>query len=470
MPNKVFIHAFGCQMNKLDAELALSALRRAGYVEVATPEEADVLLYNTCSVREHAEERVYSNVGNLKRLKLRKPSLIIGILGCMAQKDGGKIFERLPHVDLVCGTREFPRIAELIEEARRAKHVLACGPFGHAPALRSFPLCGTGEVEQGRPEEARMGGEAPVSEARDISVRPNRRQAFVGIMRGCDNYCAYCVVPYLRGPEISRPMVEIVEEAKRLVEDGCREITLLGQNVNGYGKSFGRPGALAELLSKLDRLAGLKRVRFVTSHPKDMSHEILQAVRDLPAVCEHLHMPAQSGSNRVLGAMNRRYDSRGYRDLADLARELVPGIAIASDFIVGFPGETEAEFEETASLVRDLRFQNSFVFKYSPRPGTAAARFSDDVPWEEKRRRNLALLEIQAGISIEENRKFVGREVEVLVEGLARRRDGKSRLTGRLRTNHIVVFEGPETLAGELVRVRIESATALTLAGMRTGG
>jgi tRNA-2-methylthio-N6-dimethylallyladenosine synthase len=421
-------------MNKLDAELALSALRRAGYEEAATPDEADVVLYNTCSVRAHAEERVYSNVGKLKSLKRRKPRLIIGILGCMAQKDGEKIFERLPHVDLVCGTREFPRIAELIEEARRADRVLACS-------------------------EA-----AAVSEAREISVRPDRRRAFLGIMRGCDNYCAYCVVPYVRGPEISRPITEVVDEAHRLADDGCREITLLGQNVNSYGKSFDPPAhALADLLARLDRIAGLARVRFVTSHPKDMSREILEAVRDLPAVCEHLHMPAQSGSDRVLAAMNRSYTARGYRDLVALARELVPGIAIASDFIVGFPGETEAEFDETAALVRDLRFQNSFVFKYSTRPGTAAAKLADDVPWEEKRRRNLALLEIQSAVQLEENRKFIGQEVEVLVEGRSHR--DASRLTGRLRTNQIVVFEGPEALAGELVRVRVESATPLTLAG-----
>ena len=439
MPHKVFIHAFGCQMNKLDAELALSALRRAGYEEAATPEEADVLLYNTCSVRAHAEERVYSNVGKLKSLKRRKPRLIIGILGCMAQKDGEKIFERLPHVDLVCGTREFPRIAELIEEARRADHVLACSE------------------------------DLAVSEERSISVRPDRRRAFLGIMRGCDNYCSYCVVPYVRGPEISRPIEEVVDEAKRLADDGCREITLLGQNVNSYGKSFTpATNALAELLARLDKIAGLARVRFVTSHPKDMSREILEAVRDLPTVCEHLHMPAQSGSDRVLAAMNRKYTARSYRDLVALARELVPGIAIASDFIVGFPGETAAEFDETAALVREIRFQNSFVFKYSTRPGTAAAKLADDMPWEEKRRRNLALLEIQSAINLEENRKFIGQEVEVLAEGPSHR--DASRLTGRLRTNQIAVFEGPETLAGELVRVRVESATALTLTGTRTSG
>jgi tRNA-2-methylthio-N6-dimethylallyladenosine synthase len=434
---RVFIHAFGCQMNRLDAELALAALRRAGYEEADSPEEADVILYNTCSVRAHAEERVYSNVGALKRLKQRRPEIIIGILGCMAQKDREKIFQRLPHVDLVCGTREFPRIAEIVEEARTRPHLLACRE------------------------------DLFVREDRDVSVRPSRFQAFLTIMRGCDNYCAYCIVPSVRGREISRPPDEIMEEAKRLADDGVVEITLLGQNVNSYGKSFGRPGALVELLARLDALPGIERVRFVTSHPKDMTREILQAVRDLPKVCEHLHMPAQSGSDRVLRDMNRKYTSAHYRDLVALARELVPGIAVASDFIVGFPGETEEEYRETTSLMRDLRFQNSFIFKYSPRPGTAAAKLPDDVPWETKRRRNVELLEIQGEINLEQNRKFIGQEVEALVEG-ASSRDPR-RLTSRLRTNHIVVFEGDPSLAGRLVSVKIESTTHLTLAGRVEG-
>ena len=300
---------------------------------------------------------------------------------------------------------------------------------------------------------------------RDVGCRPNRFQAYVSIMRGCDNYCAYCIVPYVRGREISRPPDEIIEETKQLVADGCREITLLGQNVNGYGKSFGKPGALANLLVQLDRIAGLARLRFVTSHPKDMSRAILEAVRDLPSVCEHLHMPAQSGSDFILDAMNRRYTSRQYRDLVALARDLVPEIAVASDFIVGFPGETEEDYEKTAALVRDLRFQNSFVFKYSTRPGTRAASLADDVPWEEKKRRNVALLGIQSAVNAEANEEFIGRDVEVLVEGISKR--DASRLTGRMRTNHIVVFGGaPEKLIGKLARVRVASVTPLTLTGV----
>ena len=423
-------------MNKLDAELVLGSLLREGYEQCAAPEEADVILYDTCSVREHAEERVYSNVGKLKFLKRRKPELVIGILGCMAQKDTSLIFKRLPHVDIVCGTREFSRVPELIEEVRRdRRHVLSCNE------------------------------NATVDLTRDVAARPNRFQAYVSVMRGCDNYCAYCIVPHVRGREISRPIAAVVDEVTRLVDDGCREITLLGQNVNSYGKSFGKRDALADLLPLLDRIPGLDRLRFVTSHPRDMSRSLLEAMRDLPSVCEHLHMPAQSGSDRILAAMNRRYTSAQYRDLVALARDLLPDIAILSDFIVGFPGEDAEDFEQTVALIHAVRFQNSFVFKYSPRPGTRAAELEDNVPWEEKKRRNVELLGIQSGISLETNQGLIGREVEVLVEGVSKR--DSNRLTGRLRGNQIVTLEGPDSLAGEIVRVRISSATPLTLFGTR---
>jgi len=430
---KVFIRAFGCQMNKLDAELVRGELLRAGYAECSAPDEADVILYHTCSVRAHAENRVYSNVGKLKFLKRRKPDVVIGILGCMAQKDREGIFARLPHVDIVCGTVEFGRIVELIEEARTRGRILAC-PEGPFPGLE-----------------------------RDVTRRPVRHRAYVSVMRGCDNFCAYCIVPYVRGRETSRPAAEIIEEVRRLADDGCKEITLLGQNVTAYGKSFGRPEALAGVLEQMDRVPGIERVRFVTSHPKDTSRRILEAVRDLPSVCEYLHMPAQAGSDRILKAMNRRYTQAEYRALVALARELVPGIAVASDFIVGFPGETEADYEQTATLVRDMRFQNSFVFKYSTRPGTAAARLADNVPLAEKKRRNLELLDIQAAVGLDEHRKLIGAKVEVLVEGRSKR-DAR-RMTGRLRTNRIAVFPGDDSLTGRTVNVLIRDATALTLAG-----
>jgi len=432
---RVFVQAYGCQMNKLDAELALGALQEAGYVQVPDVASADVILVFTCSVRAHAEDRVYSNVGKLKHLKRRRPEVVIAIMGCMAQREREAIFKRLPHVDLVCGTFDFPRVAELVAEARRGDRVVACSASGMVAAPR-------------RP-----------------SSRSNRFQAYVAVMRGCDNFCSYCIVPYVRGREVSRPPRDVVDEVRRLVDDGVREVTLLGQNVDSYGKSFGRRYALADLLHELGKLSGLGRIRFVTSHPRDMGKPILEAMRDVPAVCEHLHMPAQSGSDRILARMNRGYTAARYREVVAQAREVVPGIAIASDFIVGFPGETEEDFLRTEAMVREVGFQNCFVFKYSPRPGTRAARLPDDVPSAEKRRRNLALLAIQEKVSREDHARFIGREVEVLVEG-ASKRDSR-RLTGRTRTNHIVVFEGPAGCAGEFVRVRISGATALTLVGER---
>ena len=434
----VFVRAYGCQMNKLDGELVLGELRRAGYEEAPDAESADVILFFTCSVRRHAEDRVYSNAGKLKVLKRRRPGLLIGILGCMAQKDQQKIFERLPHVDLVCGTREFPRIVELLEDAGRGKRVLACSE------------------------------DAVVACDRSISSRPVRRQAFVSVMRGCDNFCSYCIVPYVRGREISRPPGEVRDEVRRLVDDGAREVCLLGQNINSYGKSFGRAHALADLLCDLGGIAGLDRLRFVTSHPKDMVRAVFEAMRDVPAVCECVHLPAQSGSDRILRLMRRGITREGYCELVALARQLVPGIAIASDFLVGFPGETAEDFERTAELVRETRFQNCYVFKYSPRPGTRAAGMADDVPFEEKKRRNTALLAIQEAVSREEHARLIGREVEVLVEGRSRR-DAR-RLTGRTRTNHIAVFESAADLTGELVGVRITGATALTLVGEVVSG
>ena len=434
MNPRVFIQVYGCQMNKLDAELVLGVLQRAGYEQATTPDDADVVLYLTCSVREHAEARVYSNVGKLKFLKRRRPDVVIGILGCMAQKDQEQIFNRLPHVSLVCGTREFPRIAELVEQARVEGPVLACA---------EHPFEG---VE------------------RNPAARPTPFQAYLSVMRGCDNFCTYCIVPYVRGREISRPSQEVCDEARRLIEDGVREITLLGQNINSYGKSFGRPHALADLLQDLGSIKGLDRLRFVTSHPKDMAQPILDAMRDVPAVCEYLHMPAQAGSDRILKRMNRQITNMGYRELVTRARETVPGLAVASDFIVGFPGETRSDFDETDKLVRDLRFQNCFVFKYSPRSGTRAASFDDNVPQEEKKRRNIELLATQERNSRQEHVKLVGQVVEVLVEGISPR--DPARYSGRTRTNHIVVFPCDRDLSGRMLQVRIAETTALTLAGL----
>jgi tRNA-2-methylthio-N6-dimethylallyladenosine synthase len=429
---KAFVQTYGCQMNKLDSEVVCSALRDAGYQIVEDAAHADVILFNTCSVREHAEERVFSNLGNLKRLKHARPDLLIGVIGCMAQRLGDQIRRRAPHVDVVCGTRMFPRIAELLEEARHRAVV----------ATQHQPL---DEID------------------RRVALRPIRHSAYLAIMRGCDNHCAYCVVPALRGPEVSRSMEEIEDEARRLVDDGCAEITLLGQNVDSYGRGLSPPASLADLLRRLAGITGLRRLRFVTSHPRFISHELLEAMRDQPVICPHIHMPAQSGSNRILAAMRRGYTRERYLEVVALARELVPGVAFASDFIVGFPGESDADFEESRLLMETVRFQNSFIFKYSPRPGTVAADLPDDIPREVKERRNRDLLQTQEAISRVDNSAYVGAKVAVLVDGPSKSR--AARLSGRLATNHIVVFDGEPSLTGRVVDVAIENVTALTLSG-----
>jgi len=428
----VYIMTFGCQQNEADSERLAGVAEAMGYVMVESPEKASLIITNTCAVREHAEDRVYSNVGALKKLKARRPSMVLGLLGCIAQKDGRDVLRRAPHLDIVCGTRAFPRIAEFVAAARRGEG----------------PIVATSEDAIEMPE-------------RRAAARTCRSHAYVSVLRGCDNFCSYCIVPYVRGREESRPIGEVVEEVRRLVDDGVREVTLLGQNVNAYGRKSEPRTTLAELLAAVDAVPGLARTRFITSHPRYVTPELLRAVRHLRTVCESLHMPAQSGNDRVLRDMRRGYTAQQYRDLLALAREIVPGIAVASDFIVGFPGETDQEFQDTAGLVREARFQNCFVFKYSPRPGTRAARMPDDVAPAEKKRRNIELLAVQERISAEAHQAMIGRVEEVLVEGPSK--SNPDVLVGRTRTSHIVHFPGPSSLEGALVLVRITGATPLTL-------
>jgi len=430
----VFFETFGCQMNKLDAELSLGLLQEEGYRVVDKVDEADVILFNTCSVRQHAEDKVYSHLGALKTLKKRHPEVIVGVLGCMAQKDGEAIFKRMPHVDLVCGTRMFSRLPELLLSIRNhGSHVLAV-------------------------DEDQI-----VNVKRAVTYRPNFYQAFVTVMRGCDNFCSYCIVPYVRGRELSRTIADVKEEAQSLVLNGCKEVTLLGQNINSYGKGVTGGVTLGDLLSELNGLDGLERIRFVTSHPADVSRDLIRTISRLGKVCEYLHMPAQSGSDQTLKRMRRGYTAGYYRDLISYARELIPHIAVASDFIVGFPGETDEDFQETVRLMEDIRFQNCFIFKYSPRTGTKAAELEDDVTDEVKRARNLRLLELQKSISLEENKKMIGKKVQVLVEGASK--SDPNKVSGRTRQNHIVVFNSPQDMVGRLVDVTIHEVTDLTLYG-----
>jgi len=430
MTKRACIITFGCQMNKLDSQIMSGSLSRAGYELVRDAATADVVIFNTCSVREHAEDKVFSYLGHIARHKAERPDMIVVVAGCMAQRLKDALFRTLPCVDLVVGTGRLAELVDLIDEAR-TRTVVATEGSGSRTA------------------------------SRDPHFRSGRFQAYVAAMRGCDNSCSYCVVPFVRGREVSRPVGEITDEVKSLVDDGVVEVTLLGQNVSSYGK--GKPFDLADLLEAVNGVSGLERIRFVTCHPRDVTRRLLEAVADLSKVCEHLHVPAQSGSDRVLARMKRGYTRSEYLELVATARELIPRVTIASDFIVGFPGESVSDFDETLSLVQTAGFSNVFAFKYSPRPGTAAARMEDDVPIAEKKRRNAELLAAQAAVSRARKRSRLGAVEDVLVEGTSPRDPAK--MVGRTRGFEIVVFEAPPALEGKVVRVTLQNATELVYFG-----
>ena len=453
----LYIETVGCQMNMLDSELVVASLRKAGYEVVDTPAKADTILFNTCSVRQHAEDKIYSALGRLKHIKERHPHKIVGVLGCMAQKDQQQIFRRAPHVDLVVGPGQLGRLPEILQRIAD----------GQGPQL---------EVSLDRssgPQSSVRASFVQYDPARTEKMRPTPQQAMVRIMFGCDMFCTYCIVPSVRGPEQSRPAAEIESEVRRLADDGCVEVTLLGQTVNSYrDKNSGQTIRLADLLCRLNEVPGLARLKFVTNHPRHMGDDLLQAVRDLPKVSPYLHVPAQSGSNRILERMRRGYTVEDYREMLAQVRQTIPSAAVTSDFIVGFCGETDEDFQQTVELVRQGRFKNSFIFKYSPRPGTKAIDlYPDDVPDEVKRRRNNELLAVQNAISQEDNLPWVGRRVEVLVEGpskAGRKQPAtgpRVQLVGRTTCDRIVVFQGPRELAGRIVEVEIERADIVTLYG-----
>ncbi|HMB06933.1 MAG TPA: tRNA (N6-isopentenyl adenosine(37)-C2)-methylthiotransferase MiaB, partial [Isosphaeraceae bacterium] len=439
---KLYIETVGCQMNMLDSELVVGSLRSEGYDLTDDITQADAILYNTCSVRQHAEDKIYSALGRIRRLKRRKPDLAIGVLGCMAQKDQDQILRRAPHVDVIVGPGQLAKVPELLARAKRE----------NAPQMAvSLPRTAGSR-------EAVTASFAEYDPLREPAMRPSPFQAFVRIMMGCDKFCTYCIVPSVRGPEQSRPPAVILEEARLLVDQGVKEITLIGQTVNSYKypEAPGRTARLSDLLLRLHGIDGLERIKFVTNFPNDMTDDLLEAVRDLPRVSRYLHVPAQSGCDEVLKRMKRTYTVALYDDMLARVRETIPEVAVSSDFIVGFCGETEVSFERTVRLVERARFKNSFIFKYSPRQGTKAATlFIDDVPEEVKKRRNNDLLAVQTAISQEDNRKFLGRTVEVLVEGpskTAARRDEVGefgQMAGRTSCDRIVVFEGHERLLGQ---------------------
>jgi tRNA-2-methylthio-N6-dimethylallyladenosine synthase len=457
MAQKLYIETVGCQMNVLDSELVVAALRQRGYELVDRAKLADVVLFNTCSVREHAEEKIYSALGRMKHAKSQHPDKIIGVMGCMAQNHQGTVFQRAPYVDLVVGPGQLRQIPDLIEQIRA----------GAGPKM---------EVSLDRKgfsrEEIEQSFES-YDPLRMPEMRPSPYQAFVRIQIGCDKFCTYCIVPKVRGPEQGRPPQHILAEARQLADEGCREITLVGQTVNSYRfTDGGRTTRLADLLYQLSDVDGIDRLKFVTNFPRDMTNELLQAVRDLPKCSHYLHVPAQSGSNRVLERMKRGYTVEQYREMMARIHETIPDAAVTSDFIVGFCGETEDDFELTKDLVRECRFKNSFIFKYSERPGTKGAElYADDIPEDLKKRRNNELLAIQNEISDEENQRRIGRQFDVLVEGpsksaLKQGGDGPVvQLTGRTNWDYIVVFDGTHRQIGQILPIAIYDANAFTLFG-----
>jgi len=478
-----YLETFGCQMNVLDSELVEGQLRRLGLRRVERAREADVILFNTCSVRQHAEDKVLSRLGALKSLKARRPETIVGVLGCMAERAGDDLLTALPQLDLLCGPGELNRLPAALDEVWQSHERVAL-------------LAGT---QSRRTEVLQRALEYDSLEALDLARAPgpdaNPLQAYIRVQRGCDKFCTYCVVPFTRGKERSRPPENIVDEARMLVERGCREITLLGQTVNSYAyRESGRTVRFAELLERVLAVEGLDRLRFVTSFPADWDERIFQVMRDYPKICPYLHIPAQSGSDRMLKRMRRGYTVAEYLRLMDTARRYVPEIALAGDFIVGFCGEDERDFAESVELVQRVQYKSIFVFKYSPRPGTAADRNQpDDVPPEVKSRRNNELLAVQAEISLRQKQALIGQAVDVLVEGFskaARRarpangepvqpelpgseqergaeasREVSQQLVGRTSSDLIAVFDGTAAQIGAMVRLRIDRVSPLTLFG-----
>ena len=430
---KLYIETYGCQMNVGDTEIVVSLMQREGYVYTERAEEADVVLINTCSIRDNAEQRIWGRLAEMRSLRKRRPGLVVGILGCMAERLREKLLEGASGVDVVAGPdayRDLPRLVREAEAGGRGVNVL-------------------------------LSTEETYADIAPVRLDRNGVSAFVAIMRGCNNYCSYCVVPYTRGRERSRDAATIVAEAQSLFDNGYREVTLLGQNVNSY-----RTGEVdfPELLRRVAEISPLLRVRFATSHPKDMSDRLLETMASMPNICRSIHLPAQSGATTMLERMNRKYTREWYLDRVGAIRRRMPDCSITTDLIAGFSGETEEEHAQTLSLMREVGYDFAYMFKYSERPGTYAQRhLPDDVPEEVKSRRLQEIIALQNELGLASYRRDVGREFEVLVEGESKR-DARQ-LSGRTSQNKVVVFDRGSHRIGEYVRVRITGCTAATLFG-----
>lgn len=430
-----FIYTFGCQANAADSEQLAAQLQQAGYTASLSPDEADLIVLNTCCVRESAERKIYGKIGELKKLKTADPNRIIGVAGCLAQKDKDKLFAKAPHLDFVMGTFTVGHLLENINKVKENReHVLS--------------------VWEQAEETQRL---RPASSSGQIS-------AWVPIMYGCNNFCTYCIVPYVRGRERSRPVTDIIQEIALLAKQGVREVTLLGQNVNSYGKDGQVNATFADLLREADTIKGIERIRYMTSHPRDMNQQVIDVVRNSRSICEHFHLPVQSGNDQILKAMNRGYSINDYRALVRSIRQAIPDSSLTTDLIVGFPGETDELFTQTLDFIREMRFDAAYTFLYSPRSGTPAATMPEQVSSLVKKQRLQLLMDVQNEISLQINKQLEGKIVEVLVEGPSKNDD--SAFVGRTRTNKIVIWKqtGSEQ-AGELLSVQIDKAQTWVLKG-----
>lgn len=430
---QVYIGVYGCQMNISDAERMEGQLRTIGYERTVVMEDADLILLNTCCVRETAEDKVYGKIGEIKHLKQQKPNMIFGITGCMAQKESDRLIKRAPHIDFVLGTNKVHELAHVVQELEQE--------HGHIIDTQ------LGETE--------LPDDVPVA-------RGGRLSAWVPIMYGCNNFCTYCIVPYVRGRERSRMPEDIVREVEQAVEQGYKEVTLLGQNVNSYGKDHGRAD-FADLLSMVDAVPGIRRVRFMTSHPKDLSDRVIAAIRDGAHICEHIHLPVQYGSNKILKAMNRVYTVEQYKALVQRIRAALPHVSLTTDLIVGFPGETEEDFDEMLGFLREIRYDSAYTFIYSKRSGTPAAVMDHQVEEAVKKDRLNRLMAVQNEISLEINQSIQDQIMEVMVEGPSKQ--DETVWTGRTRTNKIVLFPHVEEQPGDFISIQITHPQTWVLKG-----
>jgi tRNA-2-methylthio-N6-dimethylallyladenosine synthase len=433
--NKVYIETYGCQMNVADTEIVLGVLKKQGYVASDNAENADVILLNTCSIRENAEQRIYGRLGNFKALKTKKPEVVVGILGCMAERLKKDLIEEKKIVDLVVGPDEYRRLPEYIDVAFN-------GDKG-------------------------IGVKLSRTETYD-DIEPHREDglsAWISVMRGCDKFCTFCVVPYTRGRERSRSLESIVKEVESLSSRGFKEVTLLGQNVNSYSdENSGTGGDFADLLAAVAKVDRSMRVRFTTSHPQDLSDKLLYTIAEHPNLCNYIHLPVQSGSNRILELMNRTYTVEHYLDLIERAKRIIPGVSFSTDIIAGFPTETWEDHLTTLDVMQKVRYDGAYMFKYSPREGTKAYRMDDDVTEEIKTKRLQEIIELQQSISFEKNQELIGREEIVLVEGYSRKSDDF--YAGRTDSNKVVIISADKEIQpGTYVKVKINKATHATLFG-----